>query len=131
MAIAVYLGTTNIFEVGGICRWRSALGFDFGCLCNRGIFEVPYSLFLKGQHEAATALGREPFESLPYYFAAVWRLLLPGLGIYFWFTERFTALVFVLALEDIMRKANIAVSSTKQAFFFIWWRNLCICLKTI
>jgi polar amino acid transport system permease protein len=48
----------------------------------------------------------------------VWRMALPGLGNLFLVLLKDTALVSVVGLDDIMRKANIAVSSTKEPFLF-------------
>lgn len=48
----------------------------------------------------------------------VWRIALPGLGNLFLVLLKDTALVSVVGLEDIMRKANVAVSSTKEPFLF-------------
>ncbi|MCH8532776.1 MAG: ABC transporter permease [Saccharospirillum sp.] len=79
----------------------------------------------KGQIEAAQAYGFSPWLvfrriELP----QIWRIALPGLGNLWINLIKDTALVSVIALNDLMRMAGIAVGATKQPFTFY----LTVCL---
>lgn len=79
----------------------------------------------KGQIEAAHAYGFTPWQvfrliELP----QIWRIALPGLGNLWINLIKDTALVSVIALNDLMRMAGIAVGATKQPFTFY----LTVCL---
>ncbi|MFZ4215526.1 ABC transporter permease [Pantoea endophytica] len=73
----------------------------------------------KGQLEAATAIGMNPWKCL-------WRVLipqaarfaLPGLGNVWQFTLKDTSLVSVVGLVEIMRTAAMGAGSTKEPFTF-------------
>ncbi|MDO8697375.1 MAG: ABC transporter permease subunit, partial [Pseudomonas sp.] len=78
-----------------------------------------------GQLEAAQALGVRRFTifrliELPQML----RLALPGLGNLWINLLKDTALVSVIALNDLMRMANVAVGTTKKPFVFF----LTVCL---
>ncbi|PXF29401.1 ABC transporter permease [Pokkaliibacter plantistimulans] len=73
----------------------------------------------KGQREAARALGFTPW--LGFWlveFPPLLRLALPGLGNLWLNLLKDTALVSVIALNDLMRMASVAVGVTKQPFLF-------------
>ena len=79
----------------------------------------------KGQREAALALGLKKglvfrLVELP----QITRLALPGLGNLWINLVKDTALVSIIALDDLMRMANVAVGSTKKPFVFF----LTVCL---
>lgn len=79
----------------------------------------------KGQIEAGRAFGFSPWLifrriELP----QIWRIALPGLGNLWINLIKDTALVSVIALDDLMRMAGIAVGATKQPFTFY----LTVCL---
>lgn len=79
----------------------------------------------KGQIEAGRAYGFTPWLifrriELP----QIWRIALPGLGNLWINLIKDTALVSVIALDDLMRMAGIAVGATKQPFTFY----LTVCL---
>jgi polar amino acid transport system permease protein len=48
----------------------------------------------------------------------MWRIALPGLGNLFLILMKDTALVSVIGLEELMRRSQIAVTSSKEAFTF-------------
>lgn len=79
----------------------------------------------KGQREAALALGLNKIlvfrlVELP----QITRIALPGLGNLWINLVKDTALVSIIALDDLMRMANVAVGSTKKPFVFF----LAVCL---
>ncbi|MDE8601936.1 ABC transporter permease [Marinomonas sp. RSW2] len=118
MAIAGLFGYDEYIEVGAFAAGVTALGLTFGAYATE-VFRGALQSIPKGQHEAATALGMGTIRKFyRIILPQVWRIALPGLGNLFLVLLKDTALVSVVGLEDIMRKANIAVSSTKQAFLF-------------
>ncbi|PYF78354.1 MULTISPECIES: ABC transporter permease [Marinomonas] len=118
MAIAGLFGYDEYIEVGAFAAGVTALGLTFGAYATE-VFRGALQSIPKGQHEAATALGMGPIRKLyRIILPQVWRIALPGLGNLFLVLLKDTALVSVVGLDDIMRKANIAVSSTKEAFLF-------------
>jgi ABC-type arginine transport system permease subunit len=62
----------------------------------------------------------------------MWRIALPGLGNLFMILMKDTALVSVIGLEEVMRRAQIAVSVSKQPFnFFMIAAGIYLCLTVI
>jgi len=118
MAIAGLFGYEEYIEVGAFAAGVTALGLTFGAYATE-VFRGALQSIPKGQHEAAVALGMGTVRKFyRIILPQVWRIALPGLGNLFLVLLKDTALVSVVGLEDIMRKANIAVSSTKEAFLF-------------
>ncbi|MGO3344864.1 MAG: ABC transporter permease [Marinomonas sp.] len=118
MSIASLFGYDEYIEIGAFAAGVTALGLTFGAYATE-VFRGALQSIPKGQHEAAVALGMGTYRKFyRIILPQVWRIALPGLGNLFLVLLKDTALVSVVGLEDIMRKANIAVSSTKQAFLF-------------
>lgn len=118
MAIASLFGYDEYIEIGPFAAGVTALGLTFGAYATE-VFRGALQAIPKGQHEAAVALGMGPARKFyRIILPQVWRMALPGLGNLFLVLLKDTALVSVVGLEDIMRKANIAVSSTKEPFLF-------------
>lgn len=113
-----------------------ALGLVFGAFSGevlRGAFQALH----KGQVEAGMAIGMRPAQifvriKLP----QVWRFALPGLGNLWINLLKDTALVSVIALDDLMRMTKIAVGVTKQPFLFylvaccIYW-GMCVISEVV
>jgi polar amino acid transport system permease protein len=73
----------------------------------------------KGQFEAGDALGmRRSTTWFVVVLPQLIRLALPALGNLWLVLLKDTALVSVIALNDLLRMTNIAVGATKQPFFF-------------
>ncbi|UWQ52342.1 ABC transporter permease [Leisingera caerulea] len=95
-----------------------ALGMVFGAFAAevlRGAFQSLDS----GQAEAGRAIGmteRQIFVRIR--LPQVWRFALPGLGNLWINMLKDTALVSVIALDDLMRMTKVAVGVTKQPFTF-------------
>ncbi|MEO9654491.1 ABC transporter permease [Marinomonas sp.] len=118
MAIASLFGYDEYIEVGAFAAGVTALGLTFGAYATE-VFRGALQSIPKGQHEAATVLGMSSMRKFRrIILPQVWRIALPGLGNLFLVLLKDTALVSVVGLEDIMRKANVAVSSTKEPFLF-------------
>ncbi|WP_028031023.1 ABC transporter permease [Gemmobacter nectariphilus] len=72
-----------------------------------------------GQIEAGRAIGMRPGQILRRIkLPQVWRFALPGLGNLWINLLKDTALVSVIALDDLMRATKVAVGLTKQPFTF-------------
>ena len=118
MSIASLFGYDEYIEIGPFAAGVTALGLTFGAYATE-VFRGALQSIPKGQKEAAIALGMGQFRTFyRIILPQVWRLALPGLGNLFLVLLKDTALVSVVGLDDIMRKAGIAVSSTKEPFLF-------------
>lgn len=95
-----------------------ALGLVFGAFAGevlRGAFQA----LNKGQIEAGKAIGMRPTQVFfRVMLPQVWRFALPGLGNLWINLLKDTALVSVIALDDLMRMTQVAVRTTKQPFTF-------------
>lgn len=105
-------------NVSGFAAGTVALSLVFGAFATevlRGaILAVP-----KGQLEAARAIGMSRALLIRrILIPQVWRFALPGLGNLWLNLVKDTSLVSVIALDELMRKAGIAVGVTKQPFLF-------------
>lgn len=118
MAVAGLFGYDEYIEIGPFAAGVTALGLTFGAYATE-VFRGALQSIPKGQNEAAVALGMGRVRTFyRIILPQVWRMALPGLGNLFLVLLKDTALVSVVGLDDIMRKANIAVSSTKEPFLF-------------
>lgn len=108
-----------------------ALGMVFGAFAAE-VIRGAFNSLEKGQTEAALAIGMRRLQifrrvSLP----QIWRFALPGLGNLWINLLKDTALVSVIALDDLMRATKVAVGFTKQPFTFylvaclLYW-GLCV-----
>jgi len=116
--VAKQLGHTGYIELGPFVAGAMALGLTFGGYASE-VFRGAFLSVPPGQREAAQALGIGP---LDIFFRIVlpqaWRMALPGLGNLFLVMMKDTALVSVIGLEEILRKAQFAVGATKEPFTF-------------
>ncbi len=95
-----------------------ALGMVFGAFSGE-VLRGAFNSLDEGQSEAGRAIGMSRQQifwriKLP----QVWRFALPGLGNLWISLLKDTALVSVIALNDLMRMTKVAVGVTKQAFTF-------------
>lgn len=131
MAIAGLFGYQEYIEISSFAAGVTALGLTFGAYATE-VFRGALQSIPKGQHEAAIALGMGSIRKFyRIILPQVWLVSLPGLGNLFLVLLKDTALVSVVGLDDIMRKANIAVSNTKEAFLFYLVAALMYLLLTI
>jgi His/Glu/Gln/Arg/opine family amino acid ABC transporter permease subunit len=128
--LLIYFGTINLVrgigELFGIdnlalspfAAGTIALGLCFGAYATE-VFRGALLAIPKGHREAGLALGlakRRIFLRL--ILPQMWRLALPGLGNLFMILMKDTALISVIGLEEIMRRSQIAVTSSKEPFTF-------------
>lgn len=112
------------FELSPFLAGVLALGMVFGGYASE-VLRGAWQALDHGQLEAAQSLGVRRFTifrliELPQML----RLALPGLGNLWINLLKDTALVSVIALNDLMRMANVAVGTTKKPFVFF----LTVCL---
>jgi ABC-type arginine transport system permease subunit len=95
-----------------------ALGLCFGAYATE-VFRGAMLAIPKGHREAGQALGMSKWRIFTkLIMPQMWRIALPGLGNLFMILMKDTALVSVIGLEEIMRHAQIGVTTTKQPFTF-------------
>lgn len=106
------------FQVNGFLAGMIALGLVFGAFSSE-VFLTAIRAVAKGQHEAAFALGLSKYDQFRFVTAPqLWRIALPGLGNLWLVLLKETSLLSVIALSDLMRQTYLAVSNTKEPFFF-------------
>jgi len=118
MALAGLFGYDAYIELSPFAAGVTALGLTFGAYATE-VFRGALRAIPHGQREAGMVLGmgrRRIFLCIT--LPQVWRLALPGLGNLFLVLLKDTALVSVIGLEDLMRKATVAVGYTKEPFLF-------------
>lgn len=112
------------FELSPFVAGVIALSLVFGGY-SAEVLRGAWQALDKGQREAGQAIGMTRLQifhriELPQIF----QLALPGLGNLWINLLKDTALVSVIALNDLMRMANVAVGATKKPFLFF----LTVCL---
>ena len=110
---------TDVYvEVSGFVAGVIALGMVFAAFSSE-VFLSAFRGIPPGQYEAGHALGLSRFQTMRLIILPqLVRLALPGLSNLWLILLKDTALVSVIALEDLLRKTNIAVGNTKEPFFF-------------
>lgn len=105
-------------EINGFVAGMVALGVVFSAYASE-VFLGAFNNITRGQYEAAYALGLRPWATLRLVIVPqLVRLALPGLANLWLILLKDTALVSVIALEDLLRKTQIAVRVTKEPFLF-------------
>ena len=95
-----------------------ALGLCFGAYATE-VFRGALLAIPRGQCEAGQALGLSGMRIFwRIILPQLWRTALPGLGNLYMILLKDTALVSLISLEEIMRKAGIASNATKAPFTF-------------
>jgi polar amino acid transport system permease protein len=83
------------------------------------VFRGGFQAIPIGQTEAARAIGMSGWQAFHrVQLPQVWRFALPGLGNLFMILMKDTALVSIIALDELLRKTQIAVGATKLPFTF-------------
>ncbi|WP_368623239.1 ABC transporter permease [Paraburkholderia sp. BR13444] len=109
---------TSPVEINGFLAGMLALTLVFGAFSSE-VFKAALHAVPRGQHEAAHALGLSGGKAfVSVVFPQMWRVALPGLGNLWLVLLKDTSLVSVIALPDLIRQANLAVSATREPFFF-------------
>lgn len=120
IAIQAFVGlfTDTYIEVSGFVAGLIALGLVFSAFASE-VFLSALRGIPAGQYEAAAALGLSRFAAMRHVvLPQLIRLALPGLSNLWLVLLKDTALVSVIALDDLLRKTSVAVGSTKEPFLF-------------
>jgi len=116
-AIGHLFGIPNL-SLSAFAAGVIALGLCFGAYATE-VFRGAMLAIPKGHREAGLALGMSSSRIfVKLVMPQMWRIALPGLGNLFMILMKDTALVSVIGLEEVMRHAQIAVTTTKQPFTF-------------
>lgn len=142
--LLIYFGTVNLMRSFGeaigladltlsaFAAGTIALGLCFGAYATE-VFRGAILSIPRGQREAGQALGLSKARIFwRVILPQMWRIALPGLGNLFMILMKDTALVSVIGLEEIMRRAQIAVSVSKEPFyFFMIAAGMYLCLTVL
>jgi arginine/ornithine transport system permease protein len=116
--VAPLVGYEDYIDINPYMAGVATIGFIFGAYMTetfRGaILAVP-----RGQMEAAYAYGMRPLQAFArILLPQMVRHAIPGFGNCWLVLVKTTALVSIIGLDDMMRKANLAVGATKMPFTF-------------
>ena len=117
-------------EIGAFWAGATALSLVFGAFASE-VFRGAFLAVPQGQTEAAQALGMSrglTFRRI--VLPQVWRYALPGLGNLWLVLVKDTSLVSVIALDELLRKTQIAVGVEKQPFTLYFAAALIYCAIT-
>jgi His/Glu/Gln/Arg/opine family amino acid ABC transporter permease subunit len=130
VVLLIYFGSASVLtaisgwfgggyvELNPFAAGTLALGICFGAYATE-VFRGALLTIPPGQIEAAQALGlgkNRIFWKI--VLPQLWRIALPGLGNLFMVMMKDTALVSVIGLEEVMRKAQVATAVSKEPFTF-------------
>jgi putative lysine/arginine/ornithine/histidine/octopine transport system permease protein len=105
-------------EVDAFAAGVFALTLVFGAYATE-VFRAAIEAVPAGQVEAARALGLNAFSIWRFVvLPQMWRYALPGLGNLWLTLLKDTALVSVVGLDELMRKASIAAGTTRDPLTF-------------
>ncbi|MFB0963013.1 MAG: ABC transporter permease subunit, partial [Pseudomonas sp.] len=105
-------------ELSAFAAGVLALGLCFGAYATE-VFRGALLAIPRGHREAGLALGlSRPRILFRIVLPQMWRIAIPGLGNLFMILMKDTALVSVVGLDEVMRSAQVAVTSSKQPFTF-------------
>ncbi|MBA3520008.1 MAG: ABC transporter permease subunit [Rhizobiales bacterium] len=118
MQSVVRLFTDRTIEANGFIAGMIALGLVFAAYASE-VFTAAFNGIPKGQWEGASAIGLSRGQTLRLVILPqLLRLALPGLANLWLVLLKDTALVSVIALNDLIRMTSVAVGNTKEPFFF-------------
>lgn len=106
------------FEVSPFVAGIVALGLVMASYASE-VFLAAFRSIAAGQYEAGRAIGMRQKQIMRLIILPqLIRLALPGLSNLWLSLMKDTALVSVITLNDLLRETQVAVSSTRQPFFF-------------
>ncbi|MFO1141530.1 MAG: ABC transporter permease [Amaricoccus sp.] len=121
--LIIYFGGTQVLgeygiEVGPFTAGLTALSIIFASYASE-TFRAAFQSVPKGQIEAGRAYGFSGLQTFRYIqLPQIWKVAIPGLGNLWQGSVKDTALVSIVGLDDLMRKANQAAQGTRQPFTF-------------
>lgn len=117
-AVRLVAGGDAFVEVSAFLAGMVALGLVFAAFSSE-VFLAAFRGIGRGQVEAAQALGLRRLAALRLVvLPQLIRLALPGLANLWLILLKDTALVSVIALDDLLRMTSIAVGATREPFLF-------------
>lgn len=117
-------GAEVLIDIDRFTAGVITLGFIYGAFATE-VFRGAFLAIPKGQSEAAKAAGMSPvlmFRRI--LMPQAWRFALPGLGNLWLVLIKATALMSVIQLDELMRKADIAARAVKLPFTFYFAASL-------
>ncbi len=121
--LVIYFGGAQVLapwglEVGPFAAGLTALGIVFGAYASE-TFRAAFQSVPKGQIEAGRAYGFSGWQCFRLIqLPQIWKVAIPGLGNLWQGAVKDTALVSIVGLDDLMRKANQATQATREPFTF-------------
>ena len=107
------------------------LGFIYGAFATE-VFRGALLAVPRGQVEAAKAVGMSTVTRFRrIVLPQMWRFALPGLGNVWMVLLKATALVSIIQLDELVRKAQIAAGATHLPFTFYFWASIIFLCLTI
>lgn len=121
--LVIYFGGSQLLaplgiEVGPFAAGLTALSVVFGAYASE-TFRAAFQSVPKGQVEAGRAYGFTAWQCFRLIqLPQIWKVAIPGLGNLWQGAVKDTALVSIVGLDDLMRKANQATQATREPFTF-------------
>ncbi|WP_172327170.1 ABC transporter permease [Mangrovicoccus sp. HB161399] len=138
--LVIYFGGTQVLgqvfgdkapNVSPFLAGLIALGVIFGAYASE-TFRAAFQSVPRGQIEAGRAYGFSAWQCFRYIqMPQIWRVAIPGLGNLWQGSVKDTALVSVVGLDDVMRKAQQAAQTTREPFTFYLVASLMFLIITL
>ncbi|WP_108260309.1 ABC transporter permease [Mangrovicoccus ximenensis] len=138
--LVIYFGGTQMLgqvfgdrapDISPFFAGLAALTLVFGSYASE-TFRAAFQSVPKGQIEAGRAYGFSAWQCFRYIqLPQIWRVAIPGLGNLWQGSVKDTALVSVIGLDDVMRKAQQAAQSTREPFTFYLVASLMFLIITL
>lgn len=131
--LVIYFGGTQVLngmfapgtiQVSPFGAGLTALTLIFGAYASE-TFRAAFLSVPKGQVEAGRAYGFSAWKTFRHIqMPQIWRVAIPGLGNLWQGSVKDTALVSIVGLDDLMRKAQQASQTTREPFTFYFVASL-------
>jgi His/Glu/Gln/Arg/opine family amino acid ABC transporter permease subunit len=127
--LVIFFGGTQALgrwgvEVSPFAAGLTALSLVFGSYASE-TFRAAFQSVPKGQIEAGRAYGFSGWQCFRLIqLPQIWKVAIPGLGNLWQGAVKDTALVSIVGLDDLMRKANQAAQATREPFTFYFAASL-------
>ncbi|MBX7146284.1 MAG: ABC transporter permease subunit [Alphaproteobacteria bacterium] len=116
--IALWVGHKDYININAFVTGVITLGFIYGAYATE-VFRGAILAIPKGQIEAAAACGMSRFLIIKrILLPLLLRFALPGIGNVWLVLLKATAIISVIGLDELTRKAHIAAGATRNPFLF-------------
>ncbi|HEY7688889.1 MAG TPA: ABC transporter permease [Dongiaceae bacterium] len=114
--VACWFGRDEPVDINAFVTGSLVLGFVYGAYATE-VFRGAFQAVPKGQMEAAMACGMSRWVRFRrIQLPQVWRFALPGLGNVWLLLLKATAIISVVGLEELARKADMMTRNVKAPF---------------